>query len=123
MAEALARHFLRDVVEASSAGLAPLGHIPSQTLETLNEAAISTEGLYSKGLDEVPLAGIDCLVNLTEIEVEPFIPHSFLGKLISCPVRDPFGQGVESFREARKEIEKLVRQKLPELLGVNHTPQ
>ncbi len=118
MAEALARHFLRHDVEASSAGLAPLGHIPSHTLDALNEAGISTEGLYSKGLTEVPLDNIDYIVNLTGLEVDRFIPASFSGKLISHSMRDPFGQGAESFRASREEIELLVRQKLPKLIGI-----
>jgi protein-tyrosine-phosphatase len=113
MAEALARHFWGNGVEVGSAGLAPLGYIPSFTLEVLNEAGISTDGLYSKGLSEVPLSDIDYLVNLTEFKVDSLIPASFSGKLIYCPVRDPFGRDIESFREAREKLEWLVRQKLP----------
>ncbi|MGA2938576.1 MAG: arsenate reductase ArsC [Syntrophobacteraceae bacterium] len=117
MAEALARHFWGNGMEACSAGLNPLGYIPSDTLEALNEAGISTDGLHSKGLSEVPLGDIDHLVNLTYFRVDSFIAPAFSGNLISCPVRDPFGQGIESFREAREELEWLVRRKLPELIG------
>jgi arsenate reductase len=117
MAEALARHFWGNGMEACSAGLNPLGYIPSGTLEALNEAGISTDLLHSKGLSEVPLGDIDYLVNLTYFEVDSFISPAFSGKLISCPVRDPFGQGIESFRGAREVLKWLVRQKLPELIG------
>jgi len=117
MAEALGRHFLGDRVEASSAGLAPSGYIPDLTLEVLEEAGISTDGLYSKGFFAVPFSEIDYLVNLTKINVKLFIPRFFSGNLISCPVRDPFGQNIESFRATREEIERLIRQKLPELIG------
>ena len=48
MAEALARHFWNNGMEARSAGLAPLGYVPSQTLAVLNEAGIATDGLYRK---------------------------------------------------------------------------
>jgi protein-tyrosine-phosphatase len=116
MAEALTRHYLGERVEAGSAGLAPLGYIPSFTLQALNEAGISTDGLYSKGLGEVELGSIDCLVSLVEFSVEPFIPGHFSGKIVSCPVRDPFGQDIESYRAIRDTIERLVRQKLPELI-------
>ncbi len=117
MAEALARHFWGNGMEAFSAGLAPLGYIPSETLEALDEAGISTDGLYSKGLSGAPLSEIDYLVNLTYFEVAPLIPPAFSGKLISCPVQDPFGQDVESFRKIRERLERLVRQELPELIG------
>ncbi len=117
MAEALARHFWGKHMEAGSAGLAPLGYLPSQTLEALSEAGISTDGIHSKGLSEIPLGDIDYLVNLTGFKVDPFIPPSFSGKLISCPVPDPFGQDIESYREIRQKLEWLVRQKLPELIA------
>jgi protein-tyrosine-phosphatase len=117
MAEALARHFWGNGMETCSAGLDPLGYIPSNTLEALNEAGISTDGLHSKGLSEVPLGDIDYLVNLTYFEVDLFIPPAFSGKLIFCPVRDPFGQSIESFREAREELKWLVGRKMPELIG------
>ena len=91
MAEALARHFWGNGMETRSAGLVPLGHIPSFTLEVLKEAGISTDGLYSKGLYEAGIDDIDYMVNLTELRVAPLIPPGFSGKLISYPVRDPFG--------------------------------
>jgi len=123
MAEALARHFWGEGMEACSAGLMPLGYIPSETLEALREAGISTVGLYSKGLSEAPLGDIDYLVNLTHFEVASFIPPAFSGKLIFCPVQDPFGQGIESYRKVREELKWLVRQKLPELIGAVNSEQ
>ncbi|MGC9966838.1 MAG: hypothetical protein ABSE08_15650 [Syntrophobacteraceae bacterium] len=117
MAEALARHFLGNRIEAGSAGLVPLGYIPSLTLEVLSEAGISADGLYSKGLAEVRLDDVDYLVNLTGLTVNPQIPQSFSGKLISFYVRDPFGHDIEVYRGVRKELESLVRKKLPELIA------
>ncbi len=119
MAEALARHFWKEgiLAVAGSAGIAPLGYIPYNTLEALNHAGISTDGLYSKGLSEFSLKQIDYIVNLTPFNVRPFIPPSFSGKLIFCPTTDPFGGNIESFRKAIEDIENLVRKKLPELIG------
>jgi len=117
MAEALGRHFCGNEMETRSAGFFPLGHIPPFTFEVLEEAGISTDGLYSKGLSEAGIDDIDYLVNLTELRVTPLILHGFSGKLISCPVRDPFGQNIELYREVREELEWLVREKLPELIA------
>ncbi len=117
MAEALARHFWGNGMQACSAGLNPLGYIPPNTLEVLHEAGISTDGLYSKGLSETSLSDIDYLINLTYFEVDSLIPPAFSVKLISWPVLDPFGQDIESYREAREKLKWLVRQKLPGFIG------
>ncbi len=117
MAEAMARHFWGNGVEALSAGLSPLGHIPPKTLEVLNEAEISTDGLYSKGLASVRLDDIDYLVNLAGLDLDRLIPPSFSGKLINSWVADPFGQDIEAYRDARKELEWLVKEKLPRIIA------
>ncbi|SPF44479.1 Protein-tyrosine phosphatase, low molecular weight [Syntrophobacter sp. SbD1] len=118
IAEALARHFWEDgAMAACSAGIAPLGYIPSNTLEALKDAGISSDGLYSKGLSEFSLNDIDYIVNLTFFEVDSYLPSSFSGKLISCPITDPFGRGIESFRQTIEEIKRLVGEKLPKLIG------
>ena len=103
--------------EFRSAGLASLGSIPPLTLEVLNEAGIPTDGLYSKGLYDVRLDDIDYLVNLTGLEVDRLIPPSFSGTLISYHVRDPFGRDIQAYREAREELGRLVREKLPEIIA------
>jgi len=104
-------------MEALSAGLVPLGYIPPLTLEVLSEAGLSADGLYSKGLTEVRLDDVDYIVNLSGLDARPSIPPSFSGKLIAFHVRDPFGHDIEAYRDARKELEWLVRKKLPELFA------
>ena len=118
MAEALARHFWNNGMEARSAGLAPLGYVPPPTLEVLNEAGIATDGLYSKGLSDVRLDDIEYLVNLTQFKVDELIPPSFSGRLISCCVRDPFGLETEAYRQVREELSSLVREKLPAIIAL-----
>ena len=117
MAEALACRFWGNGMEARSAGLAPLGHIPPLTLEVLNEAGIPTDGLYSKGLHDVRLDDIDYLVNLTGLDIDRLIPPSFSGTLLSYRVRDPFGRDIQSYRETREELDWLVREELPEIIA------
>ncbi len=117
MAEAIARHFRGNEMEARSAGLAPLGYVAPYTLEVLEEAGISTEGLYSKGLTEIRLDDVDYLFNLTHFKVGPLIPSSFSGKLISCHILDPFGEGIEIYRQVREELEDLIKDKLPGLIA------
>jgi protein-tyrosine-phosphatase len=117
LAEALARHFWGAELQASSAGLVPLGHITPHSIEALNEAGISSAGLHSKGLPDIRLEDIDYLVNLTDLKINHIIPPSFSGKLISYYVRDPYGEGLDAFRKARTELERLVTKKLPQLIA------
>lgn len=116
LAEALARHFWGKEMEVSSAGLFPLGHVTPYTLEALREKDIPVEGLHSKGLEDVPLGEIDYIVNLTNINIQKLIPGFFSGKVIPCYVRDPYGEGLDSFRKARDELKVLVIEKLPEII-------
>jgi protein-tyrosine-phosphatase len=104
-------------MEACSAGLFPLGHIPPLTLEVLNEAGIPTDGLYSKGLTGLGFDDIDYLVNLSGLDLDRLIPPSFSGKLITNWVPDPFGEDIEAYRNARKELEWLVKEKLPRIIA------
>lgn len=117
MAEAIARHLWGERLQACSAGLFPLGHITPYTLDVLREADISIDGLYSKGLSDLRLDDVDCILNLTDFAVKRHIPPAFRGRLVSFYVRDPFGQGIDVFRSVRDEILRLIRDDLPRLLG------
>lgn len=123
LAEALARHFRAGDMEACSAGLFPLGHITRHTLEALEEAGLSSAGLYSKGLSDVRLDQMDYLVNLTDIDVGEFIPPFFSGGLISHYVPDPYGEGLDSFRAALEELKRFVRDVLPGLIAESEEGQ
>ncbi|MFZ2446220.1 MAG: hypothetical protein WAW37_07680 [Syntrophobacteraceae bacterium] len=116
LAEAIARHYRGKEMDASSAGLFPLGRITAHTIEALSEAGIPADDLRSKGLHEIRLHEIDYIVNLTDIKVRDLIPPSFTGKLISYYVRDPYGEGLDAFRKARDELTWLVKEKLPKLI-------
>lgn len=108
MAEALARHLHGDVLEIFSAGITPLGYIVEETLQVLQEKGISTEGLYSKGLDEIDLQACQFIVNLSQYPVEWHLPAACQDRLIRRWVKDPFGLGIPAFRETRDLIEKLI---------------
>ena len=117
MAEALARHFLPDLVNVGSAGLNPLGYITKETLTVLAEAGIATEGLRSKGLQDVNLALFPLLVNLTAYALEGYLPGDFRGRVLHHPVTDPFGSGLQVYRESRDAIRRFVTEDLPRHLG------
>ncbi len=124
MAEALARHYLAEDLDACSAGIAPLGHIPQQTIACLAETGISTAGLRSKALADFPLKNVDHIVNLTEFNIARLVPRSFSGGILSHYIRDPYGAGPDAYRAARNELARFVREELPELLAshAGHAP-
>lgn len=117
MAEALARHFLGDTLAAVSAGISPLGFITRETLQVLSELGVATQGLHSKGLAEIPLQDCHLLVNLTEHSLKPFLPDPFSGLLVQRPVKDPYGRSLESYRETRDELVRLVNQEIGRWFG------
>ena len=122
MAEAWARHLGAGGVEAMSAGVRPLGFISEETIEVMSEKGISLEGQKSKGLDAIHWQQVDVLVNMSPYSRDTVAP-SFAGRRIEWKVRDPFDEPIESFREVRDQLEKLVRKLLKDLQGGSGEPQ
>ena len=116
MAEALARHHWGEKLEVASAGVSALGYIPEETIKVLDEVGVSTDGLYSKGLSEVDIDGFHLILDLVLYPLEGMISPSFEGKVIPWHVRDPYMEGLGSFRQTRNDIEWLVTEKLSEWL-------
>jgi protein-tyrosine-phosphatase len=112
MAEALARHLFGDRVEAASAGIFPLGLVTRETRQVLTEMGASTVGLYSKGLQEIRLSDYQLIVNLSDYSLDSLIPVAIRGRLVQCPVTDPYGGSLELYRQTREALQRL----LPKLL-------
>ncbi len=114
IAEALANHLGHDRVRAWSAGAYPLGWIPSETRDVLEEKEISLNGHRTKGLKNVPLAEMDVVVEM-EPGVIGTLPENFKGRLIAWDIPDPFNGELEVFRTVRDLIERHVSALLAEL--------
>lgn len=121
MAEALTKHYWGDLVEAFSAGTYPLGHITPHTLRVLNERAISTAGLHSKGFSDISFDSIQLIVCLTGDSFEHRVPPSFSGETVRWHVHDPYGQSLKTFRETLATTDWLIRTKLPDWLNLDAT--
>lgn len=107
MAEAIARHKASDVIEASSAGLVPFGHIPSTTLEALRERGISVDGQSSKMLRAEDVSSADLVVNMTG-RPGASIFEKLLPKVEDWDVGDPYGSDLVVYRQIREEIEARI---------------
>ncbi|HTV59107.1 MAG TPA: low molecular weight phosphatase family protein [Verrucomicrobiae bacterium] len=101
MAEALARHYVSDIIVAESAGLHPLGFVDSTTLEVLKEEGIASDGQFSKGLRSSHLVSPDFIVNMSGLPGAGL----FHGKVFEdWSIQDPFGEGIATHRRILTEI-------------------
>lgn len=121
MAEAWARHLGADAIEAVSAGLHPLGLIPPETLQVMQEKNVSLAGQESKGLEAIDWKQVEVLVNMTPLPGRSVVP-GFEGRRLEWRVRDPYGQPLRIHRKVRDELERKVRELLAELLDTFGAP-
>jgi arsenate reductase len=112
MAEAMATQFAPDLLEASSAGISPLGNIPESTRRVLLEQGVRMDGQYSKGMRDASLLPADVIVNLTGISGAALFPNA---NVIDWDVTDPFGDDMETYRRVRDDIDALLRDWIAEL--------
>ena len=116
IAEALTKHHFGKFIEVASAGIAPLGDIPENTRSVLEEVGVPWKGLNSKSIDSVVLDRFNLIINLMDTPIQPFIPRRFHQMVIDSYVQDPFGRSLNSYRDTRETIEKLVLSSLPRWL-------
>ena len=107
MAEAIARHLAGDVIEASSAGLAPFGEIPATTLAVLAERGFSATGQHSKPLRTEHLSATDLLINMTGQRGTSLFNHP-TPPLEDWTVGDPYGYSLPVYRAICNQIEARV---------------
>lgn len=104
MAEGFAKAYGGDVLEPSSAGLAPATMIPVITLDVMREKSVSLDGQFPKDLRMVPLEGVELLLNLSGTKLHG-VP---VPEVREWRVRDPIGHKDEVHRQVRDEVERLV---------------
>ena len=104
MAEAFARAYGADVVEAQSAGVAPMLAVPEATKNTMLEKGIAMHAHFPKALVHMDMRGFDVLVNMSGLPL-----HAPPGvELIVWDVPDPAGGDERCLQQARERIEQLV---------------
>lgn len=106
MAEAIARKNASDVMEASSAGLTPLGSVIEETVATLERNGYSAEGLASKRMSNEALASADLIINMSGLSHHLAFPECT--KVEDWEVEDPYGENAETYQRILEEIETRV---------------
>ena len=108
MAEALARHHAADVIEASSAGISPLGSIAEPTREVLLERGVLMPGHSSKGTTAANIQAAELIVNMTGIHGKALFREGLTTPVVDWEVTDPYGDEMGVYRRVCDEIEALV---------------
>lgn len=106
MAEAIATKLAADVMEASSAGLTPLGHVEPLTIETLARNGYHNPGVESKAIGRGILESVDIIINMSGRPIESAFgdPHN----VEDWRVQDPYGSDAQLYQKIFEEIEKRV---------------
>jgi len=106
MAEAIARRIGHRVMEASSAGLTPLGHVEEMTKQTLLKNGYATDGLTSKPIQRMELETTDLVVNMSGRSWD--LAFDGLRDVEHWQVEDPYGADAEIYQRIFEDIEKRV---------------
>jgi protein-tyrosine-phosphatase len=106
MAEAIARRNAPDVIEASSAGVAPLGFVAEMTKRVLADNRYSSAGLKSKPILPESWDAADVVINMTGRSRQQVFRE--YGKVEDWEVQDPYGAALPVYQSICEEIESRV---------------
>jgi arsenate reductase (thioredoxin) len=106
MAEAIARRSAADVIEASSAGLTPLGFVAAMTRETLETNGLSPDGLFSKPVTPELWEAAELVINMSGRPRETAFPD--WEKVDDWDVEDPYGADPAVYQRIFEAIEARV---------------
>lgn len=109
MAEAIARYDAADVIDASSAGLSPLGSIADLTKQTLAMNGYSANGLTSDKMTHEACDAADIIINMTGKPHEEAFSHHH-EKVEDWIVRDPYGEDADTYQRVFDGIQRRVGQ-------------
>ena len=105
MAEAFARNYGADVLDAYSAGIRPSSRISRRTRAVMEEKGISLNSRYStKHISSFELDHFDMIVNLCEYS----LPKTS-ARIVKRRLRDPCRGDDDAFRDVRDDVEQVVR--------------
>jgi protein-tyrosine-phosphatase len=107
MAEAIAKREAADVLEASSAGLYPLGEIPDETQETLSRSGYSAVGLSSKPITNRIWNEADLVINLSGRIRD--IAFDDPAKVEDWDVADPYGANPAFYQTILEQLQQRIR--------------
>jgi protein-tyrosine-phosphatase len=110
MAEAFARVYGSDVIDAASAGVSPAPGIAALTRKVLIDKSIGMAGQFPKGLEVIAHTPTDVVINMSGMPL-----GVTAARTVTWKVLDPIGHSEAVFRNVADEIEQLVMRLILEL--------
>jgi len=104
MAEGFARKYGSDVLEPSSAGIAPANIVQPLTKKVMEAKNINIDDQFPKDLDQVGVAQFDLIVNMSGNR----LPGRTSVEVREWPIEDPIGQSEDIYVKVRDELENQV---------------
>jgi protein-tyrosine-phosphatase len=111
MAEGFARAYGSDVLEPSSAGLAPAAIVQNLTKKVMEAKNINIDYITPRDVSKVDLTGISLIVNMTGRKL-PTPPEL---EVRDWKIEDPIGKSEEVYVAVRDQIEMQVMYLILEL--------
>src|SRR6266478_8070834 len=113
MAESIARKDALQEIEASSAGLAPLGFVAEMTTQTLLRNGYAVKGLASKPISPEAWESADIVINMSG-RAREFAFRNFRGhtKVENWEIEDPYGDPEKyqgTYETVRRRVLELAR--------------
>jgi arsenate reductase len=104
MAEGFANHYGGDVLQATSAGLAPMQSVPRDTVLAMGEMNVDVSGHLPQRYDPFLAAEYDVVINMAGFKL-PGLPPK---QVVEWKVKDPYGSSLEDYRAVRNDLEQRV---------------
>ncbi len=104
MAEGFANLYGSDVLEASSAGLAPTPSVMPETVEVMAELNADISRHVPRRYDLLTITNYDLVVNMAGLRLPGPAPK----ELIEWHVEDPYRSPLEVYRAVRSDLEHRV---------------
>ena len=114
MAEAFARHYGKDKVEAMSAGTMPSTEVNPVVVQVMREKGIDILKNKPKLISRQMVQEADMII-VMGCDARGFCPAPLLDKVVDWNLEDPKGKPIEKVREIRDEIEKRVKKLISEI--------
>ena len=111
MAEGFANLYGKDVLVASSSGLAPTEIVVRETIECMREKGVDLTNHFPKRYEPNKTGALDLIVNISGYD----LPEPILAPVRNWIIRDPIGQSEQVYRDSRDHIERQVMQLILQL--------
>ena len=123
MAEAIAWREAAQEIEASSAGLAPLGFVAEMTTRTLVKNGYAAAGLRSKPIASEVWESADIVINMSgrasQFAFRNFRDHT---KIEDWEIEDPYGDSAKyqgTYESVRRRVAELVERLRKQIASEN----